>query len=405
MSPLIMAIIMLAIVIASVFYKKVPMFFILGIVPIICALILGMDIKAISKAATDQLSATMNSAGYMLLFALMYFNMLTETGMFDTFAKGIIRMFRGKVNVWTLMILTTGLTCIGMLTASVSTAFMLAIPIVLPIIKKMNFDRQNAYLMIITAIAAMCFIPWGIGIVITATFVGIDPQSLASATVPISLCFIPVIIAQYFYFASYHKKHSGIMSVDISEAAMTSDDLGKLKSNLRPKLFWFNFIMFIAVIVCLGVIKLPSYIVFFFATLITTLVNYPDAKDHHPLWMKAGGAYFNILLMLVGIAIFVGLFTASGMMAALADGIIAVFPKVLLRYLHLILLAVLVIALRVVPYQIYNSLYPVLVSIAGQFGIAPAIVAAPFVTNLALGTSGTPLNTATFVGASLLEIK
>ncbi|MDF2678029.1 MAG: hypothetical protein K0Q97_2366, partial [Bacillota bacterium] len=32
-------------------------------------------------------------------------------------------------------------------------------------------------------------------------------------------------------------------------------------------------------------------------------------------------------------------------------------------------------------------------------------VAAPFVTNLALGTSGTPLNTATFVGASLLEIK
>ena len=47
----------------------------------------------------EQLASMMKSAGFMLLFAFLYFQMLTEAGVFDTIVSAITTKLGNKMNV------------------------------------------------------------------------------------------------------------------------------------------------------------------------------------------------------------------------------------------------------------------------------------------------------------------
>ena len=86
----------------------------------------------------------MQSAGYMILFAMIYFTMLGETGMFDTLIRGLLKLSHGKLHIYLVMVITTLIAAVGMLTATVATAYLIVFPIMLPIYKKMKFDHNAA---------------------------------------------------------------------------------------------------------------------------------------------------------------------------------------------------------------------------------------------------------------------
>jgi len=401
MTPTIMAIIMLSIVIAFVFYKKVPIQFVLAVVPIICALFLGFDLNKLNVMMTDSINNTMKSVGYMLLFAFMYFTLLGETGMFDIAVEGFMKVTKGKVNVYVVMILTTIVAAIGALTASVVSAYLIVFPVMMLFYKKLKFDKKAAMIIAQTSIAAMCFVPWGIGLATSAVFAKVDPMTLAKQVIPISLCFIPAIILQWIYFGMKHKKQVGSIGI----VANTEEAVEKKQNpNARPQFFWINLIIFICALIALSYFKVPPYIVFIFATLLTTLINYPHPREYRPLWTKAGESFFNTLIMIVAISIFVGVFNGTGMIKGLSSLIVSIFPTGLARYMHIILLALCVVVIRFVPYQLYNSLYPLLISVGASFGLSGFIIIAPFVTNIALATGSSPMTPTTHVGTGLLEI-
>ena len=62
-----------------------------------------------------------------------------------------------------------------------------------------------------------------------------------------------------------------------------------------------------------------------------------------------------------------------------------------------------VVIIYVVPFQIFNALYPVFISIGAGFGIPAVAIIAPFVCNLSLATSSTPTNSSTYTGCALTE--
>lgn len=142
----------------------------------------------------DKISEIMASAGWMLLFGLIYFTMLTETGMFETIVNGVVRLVGNNMNIIIVMIMTTVIGALGYLTASMSTAYLICFPIMIPLFRKFNMKREYAFIICQTAMAAMCFLPWGIGVVNSSIMAGCDPTQLASAFIPWGLCFIPVII-------------------------------------------------------------------------------------------------------------------------------------------------------------------------------------------------------------------
>lgn len=405
MTPTIMAFIMLASIIACIFYKKIPMQFVLAIVPIVCAMILGFNITEVSDMVINSINNTMRSVGYMLLFGLMYFTLLSETGMFEIVVKNIMKLTKGKINVYIVMILTTVVAAIGMLTASPVSAYLIVFPVMLSLYNKTKFDKKAAMIIAQTSIAAMSFLPWSTGIATSAVFAEVDPLELSKQVVPITLCFIPVIVGQWIFFAIRHKKQMSLLPIQESSKEEVAVEEGVSNNpNLRPHLFWVNFIIFILAVFALAYFKLPAYLVFIVTSFLTTMINYPNPRQHRPLWEKSGKTYYNTLVMLVGISVFVGVFNGTGMIDAISNVIVSIFPEFLARYMHIILLALCVVIIRFIPYQLYNSFYPLLISVGASFGLTGIVIIAPFVTNLAFGTGSSPMTPTTHVGISLLGI-
>lgn len=414
MNPTIMAIIMLVIVIAAIIWNKVPMNFVMFVVPVVCALCLGYSITEVSDAITTQLATTMKSAGYMLLFGLIYFTMLTETGMFDTIVGAVMKVIGNRMNVVVVMVMTVIIGALGYLTANMSTTYLICFPIMIPLYKKFKLDQSYAFLLCQSAIAAMCFLPWGIGIANSAMMAGCDTTELAAASIPWGICHIPMIILMIVYFTIMHKKEVGTLGVPTNvevEATGTEkkEEETKENPNARPKLFWINLLIFVIAIVALAVFQITSYIVFIFAAVVTSLINYP--KNFGEIWNKAGRTYYNVLIMLIAISVYLAIFNMSpedgsklSMVEALANAMVGIFPEFLTRYLYIIFLLLEVIIIRFVPYQVFNAMYPLFISIGATYGFTAIQIIAPFVCNLALATSVTPMNSATYIGCTLCEV-
>lgn len=213
MNATVMAIILVLIVVATVVTKKVPFNFVLFIVPIICSLLLGFSLQETSDFVLEQFSSIMKSAGFMLLFAFLYFQMLTEAGVFDTIISAVTNKLGDKMNVIVIMILTSVIAAFAILTGNFTPAYLITFPILVPLYKKYDFDREAAFIIAQTAMSAMCFIPWGIGMAYTASSAGLSANELSKASVPWALCFIPAIVLQWVYFGIKHKKRVGTFGV------------------------------------------------------------------------------------------------------------------------------------------------------------------------------------------------
>ena len=122
MSPTMMAVIMLVVVIACILWNKIPMNFVMFAVPLVCMFGLGFTLTEVSGFIVNQVNTVMASAGYMLLFGLVYFTMLTETGMFDTIIGKLVSLVGDKMNVVVIFVVTTLISCVAYLTASMSTS-------------------------------------------------------------------------------------------------------------------------------------------------------------------------------------------------------------------------------------------------------------------------------------------
>ncbi len=429
MSPTTMAFIMIIIVIAAILWNKIPMNFIMFLVPLICALVMGYSIPEVSGVILDQISNVMKSAGYMLMFGLIFFTMLSETGMFDIIIGRFVNLIGDKINVVVVMVMTAVIAAIGYLTANMSTTYLIVFPIMIPMFKRFKLDQRWAFILAQTALCAMCWLPWGIGVVNSAMMAGVSPEELATASIPWGLTFVPGIIAEIIFFTIMHKKKYGTLGPQIEgvEAGQKADPLAG-KENAKPQFFWINFIIFALAVIALAVLKYPSYLVFIVGCIAVSLINYP--KDFGKIWNKAGMTFFNVLVMLLGICFYLAVFNMTrftgpdgasvvalgmpgegfevavpSMVNSLASFLTGIFPQFLMKNMYLIFLLLVVPIIFFVPYQVYNAMYPLFISIGASFGIAPIAIIAPFVCNLAAATSNTPMNSATYVGCSLCEVE
>ena len=200
------------------------------------------------------------------------------------------------------------------------------------------------------------------------------PEELAAASIPWGLCFIPAIILQWVYFALVHKKQHGTLGLPQDAEALQESAEKKDNPNARPKLLWFNLLVFACVIVALAYFKIPSYLVFIAASIITAMVNY--RKDFGAIWNKAGATFFNVLVMLIAICFYLAAFNAepeggTSMVNALADAMTGIFPEFLMKYMFIIFLILVVPIIHFVPYQVYNTMYPLFISVGATFDIPP----------------------------------
>jgi citrate-Mg2+:H+ or citrate-Ca2+:H+ symporter, CitMHS family len=160
------------------------------------------------------------------------------------------------------------------------------------------------------------------------------------------------------------------------EAPDMSSGLDPNRPTLRPKLIWFNLGLTVALLVLLGLDILPLALLFVGATAIALVVNFPKPDDQVTQIKAHASSIVPVVAMVFAAAVLVGVLSGSGMVTAMANGIVAAVPEPLGPWFAVIT-AVLSMPLTffLTNDAFYFGILPILTEAAGHYGIAPVEMA------------------------------
>lgn len=392
------AVLMIVTCFILVLSKKVHMIIPFIVIPIVFAVIAGFSLSDISNFVVDGVSST-NNAVLLILFSVAYFSLLSETGMFDIIVNQITKLT--KNNVYVVLICTVIVAMIGHMDGAYNTTYLIAIPTLLPLYKKLHIDSRILMFLTVMGATVMCVAPWGASVVQLTPFAEVEAAVLSRRLIPYAgVAFVLAIGCAIMFGISICKQNKNfVLTTDAEENAVLdfSD-----KPYARPKMFWINFIIFAVSILCLFFVKVQTYILFMLFTCLTLVVNYRDVKDQGQLIRKYSATMLAPALLFMSIGVMVGVMKGTGMVEAVINVILNAIPASMARYTHVIFGALLVPIYLVLPYQVMLPIYPILTGIGTSLGISTASIMMVFV--LQYGTACSPLVAATNLGSELAGI-
>jgi CitMHS family citrate-Mg2+:H+ or citrate-Ca2+:H+ symporter len=196
--------------------------------------------------------------------------------------------------------------------------------------------------------------------------------------------------------------------VDAAEEAMGSSG-AKDKENLaKPKLFWFNVALTLAVILTLMFVDLPAFFVFMVGTAIALLVNYPGSKIQDSRIRAHSRGAILMASTLLSAGVLLGILQESGIMDAMAGTLVSVIPAALGPHIAIVIgILSAPLALVFCTDSYYYGVMPIVIGVAGAYGVSPVSVAVTMVVCRNLACFISPVVPATFLGCGLagVEIK
>ena len=164
--------------------------------------------------------------------------------------------------------------------------------------------------------------------------------------------------------------------VDDAAHADIVSSLDPNRPTLRPKLIWFNLGLTVALLTLLGLDILPLALVFIAATAVALVVNFPKQEDQVASIKSHASSIVSVVAMVFAAAVLVGVLSGTGMVTAMANGIVAAVPASLGPWFAVIT-AVLSMPLTffLTNDAFYFGILPILTEAAGHYGIAPVEMA------------------------------
>lgn len=148
--------IILTIVVLLIWGKASPIVAMV-MVPLIGALIAGFGINDIQTFFEEGIIKVLPVAT-MFIFAILFFGILQDTGFFEPVIKTLIKLTKG--NVVTVAIGTALIGVIAHLDGAGATTFLLTVPALLPLYKKLHMSPYLLLLLIGTSAGLTNMIPW-----------------------------------------------------------------------------------------------------------------------------------------------------------------------------------------------------------------------------------------------------
>ena len=135
---------MLLIIVVLLLTGKVSLPPIFVVVPVVACLICGFGLAQINDFIGTGLKSVLNTVA-LFTFAVLYFSILNDVGMFDVIVSKLMRYLGNKVEV--VMWITCLVATISHLDGSGATTMLVTIPMMLPIYKKMKIRPQALLLL------------------------------------------------------------------------------------------------------------------------------------------------------------------------------------------------------------------------------------------------------------------
>ena len=401
------------------------------IFPSILALILiaggYYSIDEVGKLIKGGFGSTGSTAA-LFVFSVLFFGIMTDAGMFDVIINKLMK-FVGD-NVIGVTVMTAIIALIGHLDGGGASTFLIVVPAMLPVYKKMHMRPSTLLRVAVLAMGVLNLMPWAGPTMRAASVLGIEAGQLWGKLIPVQVFGIVLCLAHAVLAGVQEKKRGAGLHGKLAEAAGTVDAAEEAQHQkdeneyARPKLFVFNICLTIAVIAMLVWDKFPSYFPFMLGVAAALLVNYTPIKLQKKMINRHAGPALMMCSTLMGAAVLMGIlvygFNANGAAAIAKPGVEMAKTSVVTNMAQIISMVMpaalgqhlpLVIGILSVPLALcfdtdsyFYGMLPVMIAIGASFGVEAYPIAVAMVVCRNCATFISPMVPATLLGIGLADV-
>ncbi len=370
-------------------------------IPVIGALLLGNGFAEIGGMVDEGLGTVWKTA-VLFIFSTSYFGIMNDAGMFDPIVDWLTK--RSKGNVIMVTVATGIVAVLGHLDGATATTVLVTVPAMLPLYKRMKISPYTLLLIVGCAMGVMNLVPWGGPIVRVATVLNMDVTELWHMLLPFQgVCLVAVMAIAVLCGIAEKKKGAGQVSEEVMSVIRENSETDTLKC---PKLFLFNVLLTLILIVCLCLSVMPTHVCFMIAFGIGICVNYPGLKTQQERFKAHSSEALNMSATLLAAAVFIGVMQNSGMLDAMVDVLLMIIPDALGRYMNIIAGAISVPVGAVLGADtFYYGVFPLLGEAASAFGVPQLDVGVAMLIGKNVGMIVSPLQPTTYLACGLAGVE
>jgi CitMHS family citrate-Mg2+:H+ or citrate-Ca2+:H+ symporter len=328
--------------------------------------------------------------GVMLLFAILYFAIMIDAGLFEPFVARVVRLVQGDpVRV---VAGSAALALLVSLDGDGSTTYMITTAAMLPLYHRLQLRPLVLACVTMLASGVMNLLPWG----------GPTARAASALGVPVDAVFLPMIPAMvggalWVLFVAWRlgvaerARLAGVTAVspDVEVDAGTvppRDRAMEAGTALAPHASGWraaaNVALTAALLAALVLALLPLPVLFLLAFAVALVVNHPTLAAQKALLHRHAGNVLAVVGLIFAAGAFVGILSGTKMVDAMAASVVALVPPALGPYLAP------VTGVLSVPFTFFIS------NDAFYFGVLPVLAKA----GAAYGISAEAMARASLVG-------
>ncbi len=306
-----------------------PMVALIG-VPILFALVAGFGGKELGGMMLEGIRA-LAPTGVMLLFAILYFAVMIDAGLFDPVVARIVRAVGN--DPLKVVVGTAALAGVVSLDGDGTTTYMITVASMLPLYQRLGMDPLKLTCVTMLASGVMNLTPWGGPLARAASALRVDPAEVFIGMLPamgVGLAGVAVIA---YVLGLQERRRLGRIELAprspppplIAETALlTAQPDPALR---RPRLMWFNGILTVALMVVLIAQLLPMPVLFMVGLAVALTVNYPKLEDQRRRIADHAKNVLAVVSLIFAAGIFTGVLAGTGMIAAMSNSFLAAVPS------------------------------------------------------------------------------
>ena len=302
-------------------------------VALVGGLIMGCSFRELNGMIWDGFGQVGGSV-FLMVFAVAYFGILHEAGVFKVLVRGIMRLL--GTNVTAVMIVTNLLSIGTQLDGSGATTCLCTLPPMRPVAEKFKI-RPEAILLIFTfGSGSMLLLPWMPGFEQCMAYVGSDAYTgFRLAIVPFIVVTVLSFVACIIVAMVEKKRGAGITKEQFELLRQEINESTKVEGG-RKGVMIFDAVFTVILIVTMLAGWTNANVCFGIGLLIMLVVNFRTKEERDAYIAKQARTIANISITMFGLAAFLGVVDATGAMNDLAVFLTSGMSEGALRHLPLI---------------------------------------------------------------------
>ncbi|NKI43451.1 CitMHS family transporter [Streptomyces physcomitrii] len=312
---------------------------------------------------------TLAPTAAMLMFAIVYFGVMIDVGLFDPVVRGILRFC--KADPLRIVIGTALLAAVVSLDGDGSTTFMITVSAMYPLYKRLGMSLVVMTGVAATANGVMNTLPWGGPTARAATALKVDAADVFVPMIPALAVGLLAVLVLSYVLGMRERRRLGILTAPgaaeeneketaaedeqvlvgagakaaggiatgrgsggtgdhAAPAGEENDGLRGLdpdRETLRPKLYWFNAALTVLLLTAMIMEWLPIPVLFLLGAALALTVNFPRMDEQKARIGAHAENVLNVSGMVFAAAVFTGVLQGTGMVDHMAKWLVGVIPE------------------------------------------------------------------------------